>query len=110
MIEEKVALISSTMLGKEDHGIMTAYLHLDYGGGGQGFGGYALKDKYLDTFITRVLKTAGVGTWEQLKGKYIRVKSEHAKIHAIAPVLGGDFVEWFNPKEVFEAMEAKVAK
>ena len=32
------AKITSTHLGQEDHGIFTAWLQLDYGGSGQGFG------------------------------------------------------------------------
>ena len=37
------AKIRSTHLGKEDHGIMTAYLSLDFGGGCQSFGGFAFE-------------------------------------------------------------------
>ena len=39
------ARIRSTTLGVEDHGIFTAWLNLDYGGSGQGFGGWALDGK-----------------------------------------------------------------
>ena len=38
--EIRNAVIQSTMLGYEDHGILTCFLHLDYSGAGQGFGGY----------------------------------------------------------------------
>ena len=34
----KNAIIENVTLGFEDHGIMTSYIHVDYGGGGGGFG------------------------------------------------------------------------
>ena len=107
IIEIKNARITSTTLGPEDHGIMTANLNLDYGGSMQGFGGYSL-DVYDDKlkkrvphialaqFITRVMEVVGVEKWEDLKGKVLRVKGEHGNIHAI-----GHYLEdkWFNPAE-----------
>ncbi|WP_423258771.1 hypothetical protein, partial [Escherichia coli] len=39
--EVKNAVITGTMLGVEDHGILSCMIYLDYGGAGQGFGGYA---------------------------------------------------------------------
>ena len=42
MEEIKNAIITGTYLGIEDHGILTFWLYLDYGGSGQGFGGYQL--------------------------------------------------------------------
>lgn len=81
------ARIASTMLGKEDHGIMTFMLHLDFDGCGQGYGGYAL-DKWDASMgkrmgcafgmeaVMSILTVAGVNKWEDLKGKYIRVKYE----------------------------------
>lgn len=107
-VEIKNARITSTMLGYEDHGILTCMLMLDYGDcGAQGFGGWAL-DKYVKQidarvgteygmqFIVEILKTVGVEKWEDLIGKHIRVKAEHFKVHAIGNLLRDT---WFSPEE-----------
>lgn len=81
-MEREIAKIVKTTLGYEDHGILTFFLHLEYGGGGQGAGGYAL-DRYSEMakrrvgteegceFIIRVLRACGVSKWEDLKGRTI---------------------------------------
>ena len=107
-VEIKNAKIESTMLGFEDHGVFTCFIYLDYGGAGQGFGGYTLHTDHSDEregviknygteFISRILKVVGVEKWEQLPGKHIRVKAEHNKIHAIGNILKDD---WFNPQDL----------
>lgn len=107
-IETKNAVIESTTLGYEGHGIFSAYLQLSYGGSGQSFGGYAM-DEYVGVrgergarigtaygmdFIIAVMKTVGVESWEDLKGKHIRVTASSDKVHSI-----GHFLEdrWFDP-------------
>lgn len=110
-IEEKNALIESTMLGYEDHGILTFSLHLKYDGSGQGFGGYALdqwseahkeriSSRACGTVIKRILETVGVEKWEDLKGEHIRVRAEFNKVHAI-----GNFLKdkWFYPADELSA-------
>ena len=77
--------IETTMLGTEDHGIFTFMITLDFGGTGQGFGGYALdtptgrglrfKGRHGTAFgmeaIMQLLDAAGVESWEDLKGKEV---------------------------------------
>lgn len=108
-LEIKNAIISSVSLSIGDRGFLDCWISLDYGGSGQGFGGYVL---YLPTsfkhhdimslaghFIVRVMQVADVEDWDKLKGKTIRVKCEHSKVHAIGHIVKDD---WFNPSEDFE--------
>ncbi len=106
--------ISSTMLGYEDHGILTCWLHIEGSGWGCGFGGHALdqynpafKERrgtaYGTQFIIEVLKVLEVSSWEKLKGTYCRVETEG---------LGGGIIrighllknQWFNPKDLAKKM------
>jgi len=109
MSEITNAVISKTMLGREDHGIMTCFLTLDYGGSVQGFGGYSLDefsltlDRRIGTkwgmeFIARILHVVEVENWEDLRGKYVRVKKEGwgATIDAIGHITKD---KWFEPKK-----------
>ena len=111
-IEIKNAIIEDTILGYQDSGILTFQLQLSYGNSCQHFGGYALDRPIKDadgTFIRRqgvgwgmeliaeVLNVVGVEKWEDLKGKQIRVKVEHVKVHAIGNVLKD---KWLNPSEL----------
>jgi hypothetical protein len=102
------AKIDRTFLGIEDHGIFTFILYLDYGGSGQGYGTHALDnfDKKLEArvgtafgceFIMQVLQTVGVYSWEELKGKHIRVKRDDFKIYAIAHILKNN---WLDAEEL----------
>lgn len=109
MKEEIVnAKIAETMLGREDHGIMTAMLTLDFGGSRQGFGGYSLTaDDALHIFVKGCLDVCGKEIWENLVGQNIRVKRVagwNGKIIAI-----GHFLEdkWFNPEQAFKALKNK---
>lgn len=113
-VEEKNAIIESTMLGIESHGMMSFYLYLDYGDSSmQGAGGYCLDMPVKDSegdflkrvgtavgtdLIMEILRVVGVDKWEDLKGEHIRVKSNHCKVEEI-----GNFLkdEWLNFEEFF---------
>jgi len=104
-VETKNAVITGTMLGIEDHGIFTAFVDLDYGGSGQGFGGYCLgyppdskkSGNAAATFIQEVLRLADVTKWEDLKGRPVRVRTTQNKVLAL-----GHFMkeEWFYPGDM----------
>lgn len=77
-----IAHIDATSLGWEDHGILTATLHLSWKGSGIGTGGYCLdttdngKRKgtaYGLDHIMQIMATVGVSRWEDLKGKNVIV-------------------------------------
>lgn len=114
-LEIKNAIIESAVITNADHGALSAWVHLDYGGCGQGFGGFSLylpdsfkhsstKDSgnYAGHFIWRVMEIAGVSEWSQLKGKTVRAKVEHSKVHEIGHIVKDD---WFNPSVDFKKME-----
>jgi len=108
-MEIKNAVIESATITSDDHGCLSAWLHLDYGGTGQGFGGYALyvpkSFKHHDMksvaghFIYRAMEIAGVTKWTDLIGKTIRVKAEHSGVKEIGHIVKDD---WFNPSEDFK--------
>lgn len=111
-LEIKNAIIESATIDTGDRGLLTAWLHLDYGGAGQGFGGFVLylpkefkhftnKGDFAGHFIFRCMQIAGVGRWEDMKGKTIRVKAGHSNVVAIGHIVKDD---WFNPSEDFERM------
>lgn len=113
-IEERNAVIETATITNDDHGLLSAWLGLDYGGTSQGFGGYALylpKDfshsinqrNYAGHFIWRCLEVVGVTEWAKLPGKTIRVRSEHSKVHAIGHIVKDD---WFEPSKDFDIMKA----
>jgi hypothetical protein len=110
MSEIKNAVITSAEITNGDHGVLSAWIGLDYGGAGLGFGGYALylpdsfkhhnKDSdYAGHFIWRVMEVAGVSKWGQLVGKNLRVKASWSKVEAIGHILKDD---WFDPEEDFK--------
>jgi len=107
------AKIVGTMLGFEDHGIMTFFISLEFKNGGVGFGGYALDtwDKTQDKRVgagvgidclKEIMETVGVERWEDLKGKHVMVESEGwgGKALGIRNIL--DTEKWFRPKQWFE--------
>ena len=111
-MEIKNAQITGTMLGREDHGIFTFMIFVKCEGWECGVGGYALDyyDKELDERIysakslkavSKILDVVGVDNWEDLPGKYIRVKDYGwgTTIHDIGNILED---KWFNIAEFFE--------
>lgn len=102
------AKIERTMLGYEDHGILTCSLTLTQQSSGQGFGGFRLdapkgKQSIMGTFwIKRILEVVGVSKWEDLPGKYIRVAGEEfGEIYGIGHITDD---LWFYPKREIEAL------
>jgi hypothetical protein len=89
---------------------------LEFNGGGQGFGGFALDAQAvrdsgsgrrpsiaMAVFVMGVIKAVGGGTWEGLAGRSCRIRRKGGLIVAI-----GNFLkeEWFTPEEEFKRFEA----
>lgn len=108
--EIKNAIIESAEITFADRGILDCWLALDYGGTGQGFGGYALYlPKSFDHHsvlsvaghhLFRIMEIAGVEKWSQLKGKTIRVEGTWGKIERIGHIVKDD---WYCPSTDFKA-------
>lgn len=92
--EIRNAVIESTTLGFEDHGIMTAFLNTMSDSLGQGFGGYSMNGKWGMEFIKHVLKTLEVESWEDLPKTHLRVDASSDKIHRIGHIIKD---QWFDP-------------
>lgn len=93
-IETKNAVIEDAAISNDDHGLLSAWLTLDYGGCCQAFGGYALylpasfrhhphQPNFAGHFIWRVMEVAGVSKWDDLAGKTIRVRASMSKVEAV---------------------------
>lgn len=109
MIEN--AKIRSTMLGREDHGIMTFMIYIDARDFSCGVGGFCLdgydKESKTRVFkaesleaISKVLEVVGVNKWEDLPGKYIRFE-DNGWGSTVTKI--GNIIEdkWFDMKAFF---------
>jgi len=107
--EIKNAIIESWSITNDDHGVLTMWVGLNYGGSRQVFGGYAL---YLPKsftrhelksaaghFIWRVMEIAEVSELKQLAGKTVRVRIIDGSVKAIGHIVKDD---WFCPEDDFE--------
>lgn len=109
------AKIESTRLGiVEDHGFLDAALCVSWDPYEQVFGGWLLQrdpasEQYdingpAGHFIFRVLQIAGVSSWEELAGRYIRIcyDRESGRIIGIGHIVDDD---WFYPNKDFKNLK-----
>lgn len=113
----KNAIIKSAELSSDDYGLLTAWLSLDYGCSGQGFGGYSLYlpsdwehheiKSFAGHFIWRVMEVCGVTKWSQLPGQTLRVKADYSKVYAIGHIIKDD---WFEPAIEFYSPDCSASR
>lgn len=107
--------ITGTMLGKEDHGIMTFWLFVEFDSGVCGYGGYA-----LDSYDAQTKKRIGAGgrnasnrgnsrlcrrcKWEDLTGAFIRCEHQGwgGKIIRIGNLIKD---KWFSLEAFFKEVK-----
>lgn len=107
----KNARIKKVSITMEDHGLMF-FITLDGGGWGVNVGGYCIGNGYLgaDKFsaengsglvaMMRIMDVVGVSRWEDLEGKYVRVKD--ALCGSIITTIGNIIEDkWFDMKDFF---------
>ena len=110
-MEIKNAKISSTMLGREDHGIMTFMIYIDTCDFACGIGRYCLDEFNPATqtrvfraesmeVISKILEVVGVDKWEDLPGKYIRFEDNGfgSNVTKIGNIIDE---KWLDLKEFF---------
>jgi hypothetical protein len=115
--EIKNAIIEAARIDTADRDLLDAWLTLDYGGSGQGFGGYTLYlpksyknhggPNYAGHFLYRVMQVAGVTDWSKVVGRSIRVRATRTGVEAIGHIIKDD---WFCPREDFLEMESEYLK
>jgi len=112
--EIKNAVIESVKLSFGDRGFLDMWLTLDYGGSGQGFGGFCLYlpksfshhklESVAGHHIFRCMQIAGVEDFDKLRGRTIRVKASHDGVNEIGHIVKDD---WFCPREDYATIKAK---
>ena len=112
------AKIVGTSLTMKDYGCLTFYVTVEGAGWVVSLGGYCIGKGYLgaDEFtaangngleaMMRIMDVVGVETWEDLEGKYCRVKSGGwgDPIHEIGNILKD---KWFDIGEFFQERKNK---
>ena len=115
-MEVQNAKITNVSLSMADHGVLTFGVTLEGSGWGVVYGGYCIGHGYLgaDKFkaesgrgleaMMRIMDVVGVDKWENLVGKYIRVKTEGwgGTVDIIGNILKD---KWFNIREFFASKD-----
>jgi len=94
MTKVKNAIIESTYLGLEDHGIPTCFLNLSFEHCAQSFGGYDLRHFGID-MIFMLIETIEAKSWEDLKGKHCRIKENNGRLIEIGHIIKD---KWYTVK------------
>ncbi len=88
----------------DNHGCSTIWMMLDYGGSGQGFGGYRLDSPdgphiIMAQWIYSLMEVFEVKKFSELEGINCRVSFDHSKVYKIGHFLKD---KWFEPSTLIE--------
>ena len=110
----KITNVSLTMA---DHGCLTFWITVEGAEWGCSIGGYCIGNGFLgaDKFsgygsgleaMMRIMDVVGVEKWEDLKGKYVRIKTEgwDGTVTCIGNILKD---KWFDLKEFFVTAQTR---
>lgn len=105
------AQITDVSLEINEHCCLTFSITLKGSGWGASFGGYNLaffngtsfkgSEKGLEA-LARVMYVVGVSKWEDIKGRYVRVKQEDRLVVGIGNIIED---KWFEPREFFKEVK-----
>ena len=107
------AIIERTQLGYMDRDALSAWIFLDYGGIGQGFGGYVLDGKpslggadrrptpLPGALIAGLLRALEISTWEALPKSHVRVRREPGFNGRVTHIVHFLKDQWFSFEEAF---------
>lgn len=112
IVNVKITSVSITMA---DHGCLTFWVTVEGGGFAVSIGGYAIGHGYLGASefngsglgieaMMRIMDVVGVDTWEDLKGKYIRIESNGwgGTVKKIGHITDD---KWFDIDEFFKSKQ-----
>ena len=83
----KNARIIDTFLGIEDHGIFVMQLTVEQLDGHQAFQRVVSRKNNLVGILGELYRAVGVESWEQLKGKLVRVKVDDGFIRQVGHII-----------------------
>lgn len=117
MIKIENVQITDVSISMADHGCLTFWITVEGDGWGCNIGGYCIGKGYLGAkefseyapgleAMMRIMDTVGVERWEDLKGKYIRIKDEGwgSTINCIGNLIKD---KWFNLKDFFTKVQTR---
>ena len=110
--------ITNTSITMEDYGVLTFNITVEGDGFIVNLGGYSIGSGYLGAkefsaknggglvAMMKIMNVIGVEKWEDLKGKYCRIRSGRwgSKVYIIGNIIEN---KWFNMKEFFEEYSDK---
>lgn len=113
--------ITNASLTMEDHGVLTFYITVEGAGIGVNLGGYCIGSGYLGAkefsaengggivAMMNIMNVVGVHKWEDLKGKYCRIKIDgwDSTVSVIGNIIEN---KWFDMKKFFEEYGDKQTK
>ena len=113
--------ITNTSITMEDHGVLTFYITVEGAGIAVNLGGYCIGTGYLGAkefsaenggglvAMMNIMNVVGVHKWEDLKGKYCRIKTDGwgSTVSIIGNIIEN---KWFDMKKFFEEYGDKQAE